>query len=300
MRQFTVLWGALLWVGLTSLLSSFRSFRTSDLQARIRPYLSGVSQREDHHGDTSVLALTFLPLLRELGTYLSRIVGVKEDLSIRLARIHSPVSPTQFRVRQSGWALIATCLALLFSIVTKLPIALTAILCVSGTLLAFLLSEWNLLRKCAQWQHATKLEIPIVAEQIGMLLSAGHSMSSAIQRVAQRANGTVAKDLRLVSLRIGQGLTESAALQEWATISKVTSVERLVSVLNLDRESGDLGRMISAEARSARADIHRELMEDLEKRAQKVWIPVTVATLVPGMIFLAIPFIEALKFFSAS
>jgi hypothetical protein len=29
-----------------------------------------------------------------------------------------------------------------------------------------------------------------------------------------------------------------------------------------------------------------------------VWIPVTVAALVPGVIFLAVPFIEALRLFS--
>ena len=38
----------------------------------------------------------------------------------------------------------------------------------------------------------------------------------------------------------------------------------------------------------------------MERRGQQVWVPVTVATLLPGVIFLAIPFIEALKAFSAS
>ena len=36
----------------------------------------------------------------------------------------------------------------------------------------------------------------------------------------------------------------------------------------------------------------------LERRAQQVWVPVTVATLVPGVIFLAVPFLAALKLFS--
>ena len=38
----------------------------------------------------------------------------------------------------------------------------------------------------------------------------------------------------------------------------------------------------------------------MEKRSQQVWIPVTVATLIPGVIFLSIPFIEALSLFSGS
>jgi hypothetical protein len=38
----------------------------------------------------------------------------------------------------------------------------------------------------------------------------------------------------------------------------------------------------------------------MERRSQQVWIPVTVATLVPGVIFLSIPFIEALRQFGGS
>ena len=46
--------------------------------------------------------------------------------------------------------------------------------------------------------------------------------------------------------------------------------------------------------------MHRELIETIERRGQQVWIPVTVAALVPGVIFLAVPFVEALRLFSTS
>jgi hypothetical protein len=78
----------------------------------------------------------------------------------------------------------------------------------------------------------------------------------------------------------------------------VDGVERLVAVLALNREAGDLGRLISEEARSIRREVQRELIETIERRGQTVWIPVTVATLVPGVLFLAVPFIEALRVFS--
>ena len=69
-------------------------------------------------------------------------------------------------------------------------------------------------------------------------------------------------------------------------------------VLALNDDAGDIGRLLSEEARSIRAAVHRELIETIERRGQQVWIPVTVATLVPGVIFLAVPFIEALQVFS--
>jgi hypothetical protein len=49
-----------------------------------------------------------------------------------------------------------------------------------------------------------------------------------------------------------------------------------------------------------RAEVHRDLVERIEKRAQQVWVPVTVATLVPGLLFLAVPFADALRLFTGS
>jgi hypothetical protein len=98
--------------------------------------------------------------------------------------------------------------------------------------------------------------------------------------------------------RTRQGLSETEALREWAAIADVDAVDRLVQVLALNREASDLGRLISEEARSIRRDVQRELVERIETRGQQVWIPVTVATLVPGVIFIAVPFVQALSLFS--
>lgn len=100
--------------------------------------------------------------------------------------------------------------------------------------------------------------------------------------------------------RIRHGLSEDEALREWAAVARVEALDRLVPVLALNREASDLGRLISDEARAIRRDVQRELVETMERRGQQVWIPVTVATLVPGVIFLSIPFIEALSLFSGS
>lgn len=83
-------------------------------------------------------------------------------------------------------------------------------------------------------------------------------------------------------------------------LADVDALHRLVSVLSLNREGGDLGRLISEEARGVRADVQRELLATIERRSQQVWIPVTVATLVPGVLFLAVPFVEAMRLFSVS
>jgi hypothetical protein len=99
--------------------------------------------------------------------------------------------------------------------------------------------------------------------------------------------------------RIRQGLSESDALQEWADLAAVDELRRLVGVLALNRQGGDLGRLVAEEARSMRREAHRRDIELIERRAQKVWVPVTVATLVPGVMFMAVPFITALRDFAS-
>ena len=132
-----------------------------------------------------------------------------------------------------------------------------------------------------------------------MLLAAGFSLGAALNRVGVRGRGNCALDLARVCGRIRQGLSEVEALREWATIADVEALDRLVSVLALNREASDLGRLVSDEARAIRRDLHRTLIEAVERRAQQVWVPVTVAALVPGVLFMAVPFIEALRLFSA-
>jgi hypothetical protein len=77
----------------------------------------------------------------------------------------------------------------------------------------------------------------------------------------------------------------------------VPAVNRLVQVLALNRQASNLAPLLSAEARSIRREVQRELVETMERRTQQVWIPVTVATLVPGVILISIPFLTALQTF---
>jgi hypothetical protein len=133
-----------------------------------------------------------------------------------------------------------------------------------------------------------------------MLLNAGYSVGAALARLSQRGQGCAAADLGLVVNRIRQGVAEGQALREWADRAGVEMLDRLVGVLALNSEASDLGRLVGAETRQARRDLQRATTGLIERRDQQVWIPVTVATLVPGAILLAIPFLAALRLFSST
>ena len=70
-------------------------------------------------------------------------------------------------------------------------------------------------------------------------------------------------------------------------------------MLALIGDATDMGRIVSDEARSLRREVHRELLGTIERRNQQVWIPVTFAALLPGVLLIAVPFISALALFSS-
>lgn len=289
-------------VGATLTLGELHWFGRRPLRDRLAPYVSGAAARREPRPDFSWAtwkdALT--PWARGLGDRAGRLAGVSEPVDNRLERLHWPCSGGEFRLRQAGWMAAGFGVGTAIAVGLALPGALALGFILGAPLLAVLLVEQQLANKSRAWQRRVFLELPVVAEQLGMLLAAGFSLGNALSRVAERGSGACSRDLSRVTTRLRVGVTEAQALQEWADIADVPAVDRLVSVLALNRYAGDLGSLISEEARSVRRDVHRELIETIERRSQQVWVPVTLAALVPGVIFLAVPFVEALRMFSSA
>lgn len=291
-----------LWAGMTLLLTHVRWFARRPLVERLQPYSPTLDRGRPRGTVLSVDSFRDVigPIVNTLGSRLGALFGVDEDVTTRLERVHSPLDASAFRLRQFGATAAGLVVGLVASVALRLPAAF-AVLCIVGLpLLAFLLVEQQLANESANWQRGIFLELPVVAEQLGMLLAAGYSLGTALNRLAARGKGKCGRDLPRVCGRIRHGLTEVEALREWAELERVEALDRLVALLRLNRDAGDLGRLISEEARSIRRDVHRQLIETIERRGQQVWIPVTVATLVPGVIFLAIPFTEAMRLFTQS
>lgn len=291
--------GLALWAGTTLLLSRTRWFSRVPISLRLAPYFPAARSRTTGAGAFSVESFseTIGPLSRAVGERLSTLMGVGEDVALRLERIHATIDATGFRVRQIGSAVAAAGAAALFVVGVGPPGPIVLVGLVGAPLLAFLLSEQRIASASERWQRRLFLELPVVAEQLAMLLSSGYSLMAALNRIADRGRGACAADIGRVCARVRHGLDEQEALAEWAAVAGVEAVDRLVAVMALDREAADVGRLLSAEARSIRADVHRQLVERMERRSQQVWIPVTVATLLPGVIFMLIPFIQALRYF---
>jgi tight adherence protein C len=286
--------------GLVLVLADLPWFRRPRLVDRVAPYTARPARGSASGRTLSVgsFAEVVGPLARQMGDRLARMFGVGEALQARLDRIGSPLDVQAFRLRQLGWAVAAFGVGAAATALAGVPPAVALLALVGAPLLAFLVLEQQVAHSSRDWQDRLLHELPVVTEQLGMLLSAGYSLGAAIHRLAERGTGVCARDLSRVDARLRHGISEVTALREWAHRADVDALDRLIGVLSLNREAADLGRLISDEARSIRRDVHRELLETIERRAQQVWIPVTVATLVPGVLFLAVPFLEAMRLFT--
>lgn len=298
MRLLTLPAALSLFVGATLLLGELRWFRRPSLARRIGPYLPG-SRAAAAAGAVDVLRSVLVSSTARAASTATRVLGVREELALRLERVHARTTPTEFRLGQLGWAAGALVGAGVVVASLRPSPPLVVVFLLGAPALAFLGLEQRLLSAAQRWQRQVVTELPVVAEQLGMLTGAGFSVGAALQRLADHGRGTVARDLRRVGRRIRHGVPEHVALSEWAEVSGLPAVHRLVAVLSLDRDTADLGRLVSDEARAIRLEAHRSLVEVIERRGQQVWIPVTVATLVPGVLFLVAPFVSAMELFTA-
>lgn len=292
--------GLLVWAGAALLLSTWPRLARPSLEERLRPFHPGAASapRRPPLGSFSSLGQVLLPLVRDAGDRLAAALGVSEGAERRLRRIHSATPAGLFRLRQAGLAALALIAGGLVAVAVSPPPLVALFMVLGAPALAFLVMEHGLAQRSQEWQRAIEQEVPVVAEQLAMLLNAGYSVGTALSRLADRGRGCVARDLQVVLNRMHQGLSEGAALREWSELSGVDCVHRLVSVLVLHSEAADLGRLVSTEVRAARRELQRTTVEQIEKRSQQVWVPVTVATLVPGAILLAVPFLAALHLFA--
>ncbi len=293
-----VICGLVLWAGATLVLADRRWFVRRSLVLRLRPY-SSLGVPTSSRGVLSLASIAELvaPVGELMGAWLVKI-DPAADLERRLACIHAEFDAAAFRVRQVGWAVLGLVVGIAFMAVLAPPPLVGLLFLVALPVVGFLGPEEHLSRQARAWRRRLFLELPVVAEQLALLLSAGWSVGAGLARIADRGSGACARDLDRVCRRMGHGLAEVDALREWGEIVDVPSVDRFVAVLALHRQTADLGRLLAEEARSSRRAVHRELIESTERRAQQVWIPVTVATLVPGVVFLAVPFVDALRDFS--
>ncbi len=137
--------------------------------------------------------------------------------------------------------------------------------------------------------------LPTEIEKLGIYLGAGNSIAGAIKKLAESSSQSTRDLFQRLENSLNSGIDLNDTLKEISQTFPIASVQRLASALESSIYGADLPRVIRQEASSQRTQLHRGALALMEKNSQKIWIPITIAALVPGIILIFIPFLAVMK-----
>jgi len=289
MNAWAVSGVVLLWIGAAVSIAGMVQAPVT-VRRRLAPFVSTVRTPYERPTTTDTLNMWLVLLLRRSVVR----IGSEKALNSRLERAGVPVTALRFRTTQVVVGFAALVVAAAVTFVFALPAV-----GVFGVIAGFpIVAVWG----CEQaltvaLRRRTDLvvrELPLVIEQLAELMKSGVGVAEACAKVAVHTRSVVASDLGRVAREIAHGVRDEVALQAFADRHDVGAIHRIVAVLDAHRHAADLGGLLAEEVRELRLTAHRDLLASIQQREQQVWIPVTVATLVPGVLLLGVPFVHTL------
>lgn len=259
---------------------------------RIDPYIARAAS-PDAEGLSAVYAALAQPLGEWAAGRLPHMRQADEALRIRLLRAGYRGDVVAYRYSQLASAALGLALALGL-LLSKWagggdlgPVQVVLMLCF-GTACGWLIRDQLLSRDIAARQKRIQAQFPAVAELLALAVAAGESPGEALARVSRRNGGELGHELRIAAEDIHEGSTLSRALSTMADRLSVPSISRFVDGLVLAVERGTpLSEVLRAQARDARDQSHRQLIEMAGRRDALMLAPIVFLVL-PTVVLVAL------------
>lgn len=128
-------------------------------------------------------------------------------------------------------------------------------------------------------------------EELSLLLSSGNSLQTGLLL----ANNSQNKDIVALQGLLKSGLDLENAVTFWLDEFHSSSKRKVADLLLAKTTITETLALLDNHLDLLRSEQKYTMIAEMERRDQLVWIPVTIAVLLPGMIFLAIPLQATLK-----
>lgn len=128
-------------------------------------------------------------------------------------------------------------------------------------------------------------------EQIHQRIVGGDSLYKSLSTANDLGN----RDIAYLQSLIRSGLDSRSCIEFWLEDYETVSKHRLVDIWSGHSSTAETLNLIQSSIAWLRNEHKFYLISEIERRNQLVWIPVTIAVLIPGMIFIAIPLEATLK-----
>jgi tight adherence protein C len=205
-----------------------------------------------------------------------------------------------FRIYQytvAGALISLTSLLLLFRVIAIHSWVLLNLLLVAGVLV---MTERGLNKRVERKRRTIESEFPAIIEMLTLAIGAGESPSSAIRRIATRANGYLASDFANVISEIEKGKPFHIALDSLSRKLASNSVRRFVDSLIISISRGTpLVETLAHSAQEARNTEKIQLLAAAGKSEIAMMIPVVFLILPISILFALFPSLASLQLISS-
>ena len=166
------------------------------------------------------------------------------------------------------------------------PGRLGFVMALGAPVAAFLAPDLWLRQLAAERARRVRRELPVLLDLLRVTVEAGCSLAEALRSVAQRADGPLAAEFRVVGREVALGVPLSAALDGLALRVPLPEVRSLVAALDRARRHGaPLADTLGAQARDARFALARRIREEAARAGPKIQLVVALL-LVPSVLLL--------------
>src|SRR5690625_1462555 len=300
--------GTLFSSGLALTLLWLRARRIT-LKRRVEPYLrvpepdarSARSARSTQvRGPFAFFIELVGPWYRALATWIQQFSHRSNRLRVRLEHAGSPLSLTEFRSQQVLWSIgglvIGLLLAVPLAVSGRVPLLLALFVATVFPVSAALLRDWMLSQAITRRAAALATELPTIAELLALAVGAGEAPLAALERVTRRTEGELNRELRRTVSDVHAGTSMEAALRALAQRSHVSAVTRFADAISVAIDRGTpLAQVLHDQARDAREESRRQLMELSGRKEIAMLVPVVLFILPITVVFAIYPGLTALR-----
>lgn len=139
-------------------------------------------------------------------------------------------------------------------------------------------------------------ELPDILELLAVALSAGDNLYSAIKRVAPRATGDVAEELRFALRAMDLGSELEVELQGIAKRLPHRQISEFANKVSLSLRRGTpLASLLVEQAQSARTEVHNLLLKRAGQNETRMLIPLVFLILPVTVLFAIYPSLQLLN-----
>ncbi len=132
-------------------------------------------------------------------------------------------------------------------------------------------------------------------DQLSQTLDEGRSFDVAFVTATKQVGGLWQEVFTNALKEISNGLDLRTAVLPTVIVFELSRLKLLIEMTKDTRLTSEIPQIVRSISMSIKDEIHREHLTTIEKRTQLVWIPVSIAVLIPGSLLLLIPLFNSLK-----